>query len=235
MRFQKKQQEYNEEIYGLLLNEQTRMEEARTQERQRISEELHDGILGKLFATRLSLSLLGHKLLSHVPDKKDAYDGHIFEIQKIEKEIRSISQDLKNDLTKDHDTFLLLIQDLIVKTQGITKIQIHLEADGSIAWENLSNNHLINLYRILQEAIQNAIKHSHAENLTIEFIDNNKFLKLLITDDGLGFKRNNKKGIGLKNMRNRVNKLKGNLHIESSSAGVIISILIPISGLDYEK
>ena len=58
LRFKQSQQEANEEIYNLMLSQQDKVDEARTNEKKRISQELHDGILGRLFGTRLSLDSL---------------------------------------------------------------------------------------------------------------------------------------------------------------------------------
>ena len=58
LKFAKQQQETNEEIYNLMLSQQDKVDEARALEKKRISEELHDGILGRLFGTRLSLDSL---------------------------------------------------------------------------------------------------------------------------------------------------------------------------------
>ncbi|SDR72314.1 Anaphase-promoting complex subunit 5 [Christiangramia echinicola] len=233
--YESRQQVANEKIYGLILNEQARMEEARSQERHRISGDLHDGVLGKLFATRLSLSLLGHKFLSDVPENQKVYDNYIAEIQTIEKEIRSISHDLKNDFNNDQETFIQLVQDLIKTTRKVTEIEIRFTNDKNISWDLITNDRLIHLYRILQETIQNTIKHSQATHLDIEFLEEEGELRLIIKDDGIGFKRNNKKGIGLKNMRHRVAQLKGLLDIQSSPKGVCITIKIPISDTAYEE
>ena len=232
---EKEQQEANEKIYGLILNERVRMEEAKSNERQRISGDLHDGVLGKLFATRISLSLLGRKLFSQGAANKDIYENYISEIQEIEKEIRNISHDLKNDFSENQETFIQLVAELVQKSQNISSINIDLQADECIAWEKLPNNYLIHLYRILQEAIQNAITHSDGKNLTIRFFDMENALGLQISDDGLGFKRKKTKGIGLKNMRERASRLKASFDITSSTKGTIIKIHIPLSDKNYEE
>nr|WP_298331993.1 sensor histidine kinase [uncultured Christiangramia sp.] len=233
--FQSEQQAANEKIYGLILNEQSKMEEAKIQERHRISGDLHDGVLGKLFATRLSLSLLGHKLLSHTPENQKVYDEYIAEIQTIEKEIRTISHNLKNDVYSGQETFIQLIQDLVQKTRKASGLEIKFTADPDISWDLITNNKLIHLYRILQEAIQNTIRHSQATQLSIGFTEEVSQLKLRIEDNGIGFKKHKKQGIGLKNMHQRISQLKGEIAIQSSPSGVRITILIPISKQTYER
>jgi signal transduction histidine kinase len=84
-------------------------------------------------------------------------------------------------------------------------------------WESVENIYKINLYRIIQEAILNVNKYANAKKceVKIERMDNNR-LKLSITDDGQGFDLIIKKGgIGLSNMKERANSLKGQFKVES--------------------
>ncbi len=88
------QQEANEEIYNLMLTQQDKIEEGRAQEKMRISEELHDGILGRLFGTRLSLDSLNENTDKDTVKNRGEY---IKELKAIEQEIRKISHDLNSD------------------------------------------------------------------------------------------------------------------------------------------
>ncbi len=76
----------------------------------------------------------------------------------------------------------------------------------------------INLYRIFQEISNNTIKHSHANNVTITAIKDNKSLQLKISDDGIGFSviNDKNKGIGLMNIESRMNSLNGNFYLMSN-------------------
>jgi signal transduction histidine kinase len=102
--------------------------------------------------------------------------------------------------------------------------------DSSIKWESMSNAIKINLYRIIQESLQNTNKYANANSIKIEFkkeIDN---LLLRISDDGIGFNVNKaKKGIGLQNMLSRINECEGTFEIKSKKGeGTIIIVTIPI-------
>ncbi len=229
--FEREQQASNEKIYDLILNEQAQMEEARNTERHRISGELHDGVLGKLFGTRLSLSLFGNKHFSNTTEDQEVFRSYVQEMQLIEKEIRSISHDLKKDVVSEYETFIQMTQNLIDKTSQYTEMTISLETDGRIDWERFTNHQLIHIYRILQEGFQNAIKHSRAKELMVRYISMGENLMIEIQDNGCGFKKNNKDGIGLKNMKNRVDQLHGSFKIVSSNAGTKISINIPTQRL----
>ena len=111
LRFIQQQQEANEEIYNLMLAQQDKMEEGRTQEKKRISEELHDGILGKLFGTRLSLDSLN---MVATPEAAKTRSVYISELKAIESEIRKISHDLNTDFISDSG-FMDILGTLIEK------------------------------------------------------------------------------------------------------------------------
>jgi signal transduction histidine kinase len=74
------------------------------------------------------------------------------------------------------------------------------------------------LFRVIQELVNNALKHSDAANITIQITIQPETLLVLVEDDGKGFEVNNENknnGLGLANIQNRVNYLKGNLNFES--------------------
>ncbi|MCZ2222971.1 MAG: sensor histidine kinase, partial [Chitinophagales bacterium] len=87
------------------------------------------------------------------------------------------------------------------------------------------------LYRVIQECINNALKHAQAKNLDISIIKDNQEIAITIEDDGKGFNtntKNNNEGIGLKNIKTRIAYLKG--VVEWSSApnkGTLVAIHIP--------
>ena len=102
--------------------------------------------------------------------------------------------------------------------------------DRSIKWEQLTNAVKINLYRIIQESLQNSNKYAGAQSIFLELkkLDNN--LVLTITDNGIGFNTKNKlKGIGIKNMISRTNECKGIFEVISAKGeGTIIKVTVPI-------
>lgn len=222
---EKEQQKANEEIYELILDQNNKMKEGRTQERHRISEELHDGVLGKLFGTRMGLGFLNF----NGKDKKK-YDSYIDEMQGIENDIRIISHELKNEtLTHEYD-FISLLESLLEKQSEISKFEFKLISKDSVIWDEINNHFKINIYRILQEAIHNINKYAKASLVEITFLINNDKLNLVIKDDGVGFEINKiYSGIGLNNMKSRVNKFNGNLQIDSiKNKGTNISIEVEL-------
>ncbi len=225
--FEKQQQKTNEQIYGLMLKQQAKLEEGQLKERHRIAEELHDGVLGKLFGTRMQLGFLNLKGDGNSLQK---FNTNVNELQKIEKEIRNISHALKNELLISQSSFMAIVDELIKSHSNMAHFKDQLTSDKNINWKNINDNLNINLYRIIQEALQNITKHAKATEVKINFSLNNNKLILTIQDNGVGFNvKKAKNGIGLKNIRSRVQKLNGKLTISSIiSKGTtkIISIAI---------
>jgi signal transduction histidine kinase len=232
--FEKEQQKSNEEIYSLMLKQQSTLEEGRLKERQRISEDLHDGVLGKIFGTRLALGFLKIKGDNETVAKHKLY---VDELQNIEKEIRTISHELKNEILSSQTDFIKIVENLLETQSKISNFKYKI-INNKAAWDSIGNKIKINFYRIIQEAIQNINKYSKAKNVKIAFdlIDGSVYLYII--DDGVGFNANSKSaaGIGLKNMRSRVSKLNGNFNIKFfKDKGTTISIFVPIEPDNYEK
>tara|TARA_B110000046_G_scaffold179122_1_gene207905 strand:+ start:11358 stop:11738 length:381 start_codon:yes stop_codon:yes gene_type:complete len=102
--------------------------------------------------------------------------------------------------------------------------------DESIDWQQINQINKVNLYRIIQEAIQNITKHASAKKVNLFFNIEDDKLIVEIKDDGVGFDNTQKrKGIGMKNMTSRVKKIKGTFKILSNSDnGTHLIIKIPI-------
>ncbi|OGS70037.1 MAG: hypothetical protein A3F91_12685 [Flavobacteria bacterium RIFCSPLOWO2_12_FULL_35_11] len=231
--FEKEQQKANEEIYSLMLKQQSSLEEGRLRERQRISEDLHDGVLGKIFGTRLALGFLNIKGDDETITKHKLY---VDELQNIEKEIRTISHELKNEILSSQTDFIKIVENLLNTQSEIGSFNFKI-INNKAAWDTIDNKIKINFYRIIQEAIQNINKYSKAKNVKIEFDLVNDSVYLYIEDDGVGFDSKSKSnGIGLKNMKSRVSKLNGNFDIKSAvNKGTKISIFVPVDTDNYEK
>lgn len=221
------QQKANEEIYSLLLKQQSKLEEERLKERQRIAEELHDGVLSKIFGTRLGLGFLN---LQGDRDTLEKYTNFIEELQLIEKEIRTISHELKTEFLSANLDYKLIIEDLLKNKSTIGKFEYTIEYKTPLQWDTVDDTIKIHFYRIMQEALQNIIKYSNATNVAITFNLENGLLHLTISDNGAGFDTKTKyKGIGLKNMQSRIKKLQGKITIDAAlNKGTSISVYCPI-------
>jgi len=227
LQFEAEQQKYNEEIYELILKQQAVLEEGRLQERHRISEELHDGVLSKLFGTRMGLGFLSLKADEITLGKHQSY---IEELQGIEKEIRVISHELKNEILSSKFSYIKIIESLVQEQSKLVGYNYNLESDDNIHWEDIDERIKMNFYRITQEALQNIRKYAEATLVNLNFKKNEKTLELSIADNGKGFDINkNRKGIGLLNIHSRMKKIGGRASISSAiNSGTSVVVLIEI-------
>ncbi len=227
--FDKEQQQANQEIYGLMLKQQAKLEEARLQERHRISEDLHDGILPRLFGTRMGMGFLDIK---GDESTLKQYNKFIDEVQKIEKEVRDVSHELKSDNIGLETNFESIIKAYIKAQSLVGNFKYKIINEGEIKFELFNETLRVEIYRIIQEAIQNIVKHAKAISVSVSFTLKDDVLKIKIVDDGIGFNTEKKhKGIGLKNIASRVLKLEGELKIKSfpdNNKGTEFDIKIPI-------
>ncbi|WP_132796060.1 tetratricopeptide repeat-containing sensor histidine kinase [Tenacibaculum skagerrakense] len=226
LQLEAEQQKANEEVYVLTLQQQAKLEEERVNERNRISAELHDGILGKLFGTRVSLGFLGMQMQ---PDTQEQHQTFLDELQNIEKEIRDVSHRLSENFDDATVNFTTIIEQLLKDKSVIGNFKPTFTFDATIAWKSIDEVTKANVYRIIQEALQNIIKHAQAKNVTLDFGLKNQNLLITITDDGVGFdSKKGKKGIGIKNIKARVDKLSGSANFFSKiDQGTTLTIKIP--------
>lgn len=222
------QQRANENLYRLVISEQDSIEQGKNLEKKRIAKELHDGVLGRLFGLRLNLDMLNSRDDDQVSKDRKSF---LNELQLIEQDIREISHELSREKIELINNFLSLTNALFENQAKIGKAKLNIAIDDNINWDLLSNSTRINLYRILQETLQNVNKYAKAKNITISFKkDSYGNLILSIFDNGIGFNVDEKsKGIGLTNVFSRVNDSNGTIVINSAKKqGTSILIVIPL-------
>ncbi len=221
------QQKANEVIYQLMLDQQQKIEEGKNIEKIRISQELHDGVMGKLSSIRLNLYVLNKKTDEETIQK---CLEHIKEIQNIEKEIRTIAHDLNGELFSTEVDFIAIVENIFTAIKNHSNIDFDLKIGENIDWGTVCTTIKINIYRIIQEALQNIDKYAAANRVTISMNKLESNLIISIEDDGIGFnKKNLKNGIGLQNMQKRAEECGGSFHILSTpKTGTKISLVIPI-------
>ncbi|MDO9399687.1 MAG: ATP-binding protein [bacterium] len=227
LQYNQKQELANIEIYNLMLSQQSKFEEGSNKEKKRISEELHDGVLGRLFGTRLSLDSLNEGKTKAEVKKREIY---IDELQLIEEDIRKISHNLNMEIFTSKDSFNQLIEQLVAKQSKISNFEYKLVFNNFKNWETVSNKIKIHCYRILQESLQNINKYAKATKIQIELSKEKNNLLVKVEDNGVGFNTTKRvKGIGLKNMYSRVKTLNGTIEINSKlGKGTQILMTIPL-------
>lgn len=204
--------------------------EAEIQERKRIGQDLHDGLGQMLSVARLNVSALNQKSEVSNERKIKLIESAIYSIDTAFNELRQISHNLSPTIlvTKGLED---AVQDMVRRINESNKILISCEIFGlSRQLDNLIEN---TLYRAIQELTNNAIKHAHASSISIQLVQNNEEITLMIEDNGLGFDLNKERphsiSGGIQNIQSRVENLNGNIFIDSKkNRGTIITITVPL-------
>ncbi len=226
LRYRQQQQEANQEIFNLMLSQKQKIEEGKQAEQKRISEELHDGVLGEMNGIRMVLLGLNRK----TDDEAISVRSQAIEkLQVIQEEIRTISHELSDAAYQKFHNFMHSIQDIIKTIEASSDAHLVMDYDQHTDWDHLNADVKINLYRIVQECLMNCIKHARAKNISINFEASDEEIFITLADDGTGFDTTkSKKGIGHKNISSRIDKLNGSWNIDSRiGKGTQVFIRIP--------
>lgn len=210
----KQKREAEELMFNLINEQQVKLTQAKENEQNRIARELHDAIMNRVYSIRMSLGILNN---SKKPDAEFQRLKYLDELHKLENSIRSISHDLKIEKFTDKIDFIDLLKELIITENNIGKTKFTLELDEAIDWNATSIIVKVTLYRILQEVLNNTIKYAEAEKCAVKIKKGTKNIAVEITDNGIGFDtEKTKKGIGLKNIYERVKECKGKISLTST-------------------
>ena len=225
--FKQAQQRANEEIYNLLMAQQDVIDQSREIEKRKIARDLHDGVLSRMFGARLNLDSINHMNDEESIKKRLEY---LNELKEIEQDIREISHDLSREKQDLINNFVSITTNLFEEQTTTHPAKLNYFMDSSIKWDLVKNNIKINVFRILQEGLQNINKYAKANNISVSFIKEKNVLHISIEDDGTGFDVSKKsKGIGMQNMISRAIDCNGKLDINSSKEnGTKITLKIPL-------
>lgn len=201
--------------------------EAEENERRRIATDLHDGVGQTMSAAKMNLSAIGDEIEFINAEQKTQFEKAINLVDESCREVRNVSHNmmpnalLKAGLAGAVRTFL----DNLDKQS----LKVNLYIDGFA--EKLDNNIETVLYRVIQEAVNNVIKHAAANQLDISLIREMDMISVTIEDNGKGFDRSmvqNGDGIGLKNIQSRITFLKGTVEWDAAvGRGTAVVINIP--------
>ena len=225
--YEHQQSKAQEKIYRLQLQQRQEWENGRQQERERLAEELHDGILSKLFGLRLQWGYLAANEASPIQEQ---HEQNLKKLRRIEREIRSVAYDLKSEILQEpHVCYAQLLKNLVRDKEKAYGMAIELHLPPSLAEDLMTTELKINLYRILEESLKNAYQHAQCTRVAIKLSCTAHRLHLLLTDNGRGFPANlPHKGLGLQNIENRVKKLKGRFWITPTKRGAQLELEIPL-------
>lgn len=185
------------------------------EERKRIAQDLHDDISSKLNVVSLNSYLLKTPNLSEV------------ELTQITNNIIELTQNaLENSRRIAHDLLPPVLEKFglhsgieeLVAEYNSTKV-VHVIYKSSANFDEFPFDKQLHIFRILQELLNNAVRHGLAKNVSIEVINENNLNKLTFADDGIGFDVNDntiKKGLGMQNIVSRVDYLNASININST-------------------
>ncbi len=144
-------------------------------------------------------------------------------------EVRSISHNLVPAKIMNH-AFIQLIQNFINEILDRKLLKVKFTAFPENELNQLQNEIKIEIYRIIQELMNNIVKYSKAKNIEIQLIKREGQVNLMVEDDGVGFDTSKLgSGIGLSNIRSRIEEMNGEINIESSIGNwSLVNIEIPI-------
>lgn len=201
-----------QELKALQMERFREVLEAEEKERIRISRELHDSLGYLLSASKMNLSAIEIK---DDPETTVNINKTAAIIDEASKEVRAISHNLM-PATLIELGLNSAIRQMVNKIEGSTdlKIKLNVKLDGIIPDEKA-----ISIYRIVQEIINNCIKHAKAKNLLLNIEQYDGLFSIESKDDGIGFDTNNinlSQGIGWKNIQSRVELMGGKINIVSA-------------------
>lgn len=189
--------------------------EAEEDERQRIARDLHDGVGQMMSAAKMNLSAFESEMRFDNAAQQQNFEKIIELVDDSCREVRNVSHNMMpNALLKNN--LAAAIRDFTDKIEA-RSLQIHLYTEG--VDERMDSNTETVLYRVIQECVNNVIKHANATTLDITIIRDNEGISATVEDNGKGFDATSKEkfeGIGLKNIITRIEYLKGTVEFDSA-------------------
>lgn len=201
------------------------MLEGKDQERKRIAEELHDNLGNILVSLNMYLDTY---LSSADENRKKTIIQRVRDLtSQASEETRKLSHRLDAVALK-HFGLSAALNELFQTLEETQSIRVK---KSLLVDDKFENEIAFNLYRIIQELVNNTLKHSQAKTISLELNQiRSEYISLIYQDDGVGFDPgSNYVGLGLKNIRSRVEVFNGDLSIEPLKKGVSFIIEIPLS------
>ena len=185
-------------------------------ERMRLAGELHDGICNDLYALEINIR----------SDKNKIPDEWLSSLTEARDNIRRVSHELLPPEFKEASIEQVIynyIESLSVMNCKISFKALPEECDWTVLPENIS----LNIYRIIQEAVSNSLKHADAKNIEVKMEWILPDLVITVCDDGKGMK-DSKKGGGKRILKERAETINAEYNIESTDKGTCVYVRIPI-------
>ncbi len=200
-------------------------------ERRQIGRDLHDSIGQKLTALGYLVGGLAERFAELSPEQRDLADQTVELVRECVVEIRAIAHGLNPvDLASDglHDA----LHELARSMELSAELECHADIDPSI---KLKSNTALGVYRIAQEAVANAARHSRADRVWLSLSQENGHVLLCVRDDGVGISPSDmgaatdNSGLGLRTMRHRAATMNARLRIAPhQNGGTLVTCSLPL-------
>lgn len=193
-------------------------------ERTELGEELHDNINQILASTKLYIECA----MKDENPRMDLIAESKLLIEKAMFEIRNLSKSLLPP-SLGQTGFLQALEELVENINEVNELCIHIDC-RLIDENNVSNKLKLTIFRIIQEQLNNVIKHANAQKVIISITETGKHIELNIKDNGIGFNTELKrKGVGLRNISSRAQVNKGIVSVNSEpGAGCEVIVIFPV-------
>jgi signal transduction histidine kinase len=196
------------------------------EERERIARELHDGVIQSLFA--VGMGLQGTALVTGSPEQAARIEVAVGELDKVIRDLRNYIFGLRPGILADRQLDQAL-RALGEEVQTGTRTRVVVDIDADLAATLSGRSHEI--VQLTREALSNIARHANAKNSAVRLVRTGQSAVLTIEDDGSGFDtRDDSRGDGLRNMRERASGLGGTLQIASTRGkGTSLRFTFPAS------
>lgn len=203
------------------------------QERERISQDLHDGILQSLYAVGLGLEAC-KPMLKQQPGQVSVkflaiLDQTIGQLNQVMTEVRNFIAGLESHPIIEGGDFPTVLRDMVRAMSRSSAAKCTVRIDKA-AVHQLSTEQALHIINIVREGLSNALRHSEAERIMVSLRLLRHSVRLAITDDGIGFNTSSTQGVGhgLSNMAARAQKVRGVFLLQSTPRnGTKISLDLP--------
>ncbi|MCR8645343.1 sensor histidine kinase [Paenibacillus sp. N1-5-1-14] len=198
------------------------------EERQRLARELHDAVSQQLFAISMTATAVG-RIMDRDFEKAKRQIFLIEEMSSVaQSEMRALLMHLR-PVHLEGKRLSVALNDLLLELRAKVTMDIDWEADEDIILPKGIEDHL---FRIVQEALSNALRHAKATKLELKLLQRIDGVRLMIRDNGVGFDLNESKkqsSYGLTTMRERVSEIGGSISVVAApEQGTRIEIRVPI-------
>lgn len=214
------------------ISEQRRLEQEvlriSEHERQRIGQDLHDGLGQMLTGIGLITKNLSQQLRNQENDLAEEADEINSLIKEADEHARTLARGLV-PVEFDEKGLEAALERLKQNAEKLFDIQFSLEVLGDLDFDDATQ--AIHLYRIAQEGVSNAVKHGAATKVSVHLASTEKHIRLRVADNGTGFSKNwdSEGGLGVRIMQFRARLIGGNLEISDvPDKGAIITCTIPV-------